>query len=111
MLNHTHDADYGALWGQVNLCLECNNIQHPKYFSYGFGMYKETCIQQQRLLSIFKLSCQLIVFLYQPVYLLKKCLLYVCSSSKCVSQHTESAAVSSPDYLYKQMDGSELHYH
>lgn len=36
---------------------------------------------------------------------------YICSSSKCVSQYTESAAVSSPDYLYKQMDGSELHYH
>lgn len=38
MLNHTHDADYSALWGQVNLCLECNNIQHPKYFSYSFSL-------------------------------------------------------------------------
>lgn len=37
MLNHTHDADYDALWGQVNLCLECNNIQYPEYFSYSLA--------------------------------------------------------------------------
>lgn len=38
MLNHTHDADYDVLWHQVNLCLECNNIQHPKYFRYSFAL-------------------------------------------------------------------------